>query len=327
MSTGSAIFKVIASLVWGIGSVFIMYSMKVDGAQGGWGGLILALGFFGLLQSFSFVSFIMSAFNRGATESVDAVEEKIWVDRFGRVVHRETDAGSGCFAALFLWGLGILLTLLASAVLSPVIFVINLCRAVHYFAPRLIPAVKLRTIVVVALDLAILGGVVGGTIWGFQIADHAIQEREAKQRVESARRVREMEEQNAQMRAEQQARQERARQEQEARNLQYQQEQAARQAEQQRRNAELQAQRERRRQEQEARNLQRQQERAARQAELQRRNAEQQALRERKRLEMEARRRAEEQQRALRNAARQMERMRNGTRRGTRKPAKTPFGL
>ena len=178
MSNGSAIFKVIASLVWGIGTFIVVLSIKADGAQSGWSELLFCIGLLGLLQAFTFVSFILSAFNRGADEAINTVEEKIWVDRFGQVVHRESDAGSGCFVALLLWIAGILLTLLASALISPVIFIVNLCRAAHHFVPR-------KKIAVI-LDVLIVVVTIAGVVWGYGIADRAIQEREAKRRAVAA---------------------------------------------------------------------------------------------------------------------------------------------
>ena len=279
MSNGSAIFKVIASLVWGIGTLIVVLSIKADGAQSGWTELLFCLGLLGLLQGFSFVSFIMSVFHQGADEAINTVEEKIWVDRFGQVVHRESDAGSGCIVALVFWIVGILLTLLASALIAPIIFVVNLCRATHHFVPR-------KKIAVI-LDVLIVCVTIAGVAWGYGIADRAIQEREAKRRAAAAQYAREAAEKKEQAQRELQAQQERERQEQAARalkmKLEFEAQEAARKAEKQRRDAERQAEREAKKQEAQARKAAEAQKRALRQAE-------QKAERERKEAERKAKR-------------------------------------
>ena len=285
MSVGSAIFKVFASLVWGIGAICVIWSVKTEGAQGGWFDLLLSLGLFGLLQGFSFVSFIMATFNRSAEESANTIEETIWFDRFGNEVRRETDAGSGCLMAVFIWIFGIILTLVASAVIAPVVFAVNLCRAAHRFCPKGLAVV---------LDLLILAGTFVGTCAGIGIASRAIHEREEVRRQEAAQYQRESEARAEQARVEREAQMERDRAEREARQAREQAEREAKEAE--------------RRAERQLREQQRQVERAQREIEMQQRKAAQQVERARKAAEAEQRRALQQAERERKNALRNQNR-------------------
>ena len=270
MSVGSAIFKVFASLVWGVGAACVIWSIKTEGAQGGWFELLMSLGLLGLLQGFSFVSFIMASFNRTAEESANTVEETIWFDRFGNVVRRETDAGTGCLGAVIFWMLGIVFTLVASAVIAPVIFAVNLCRAAHRFFPSVLAFV---------LDLLIIAGTFAGTSVGIGIASRAIQEREEVRRQEAAQYQRESEARAEQARAEREVQMERDRAEREARRAREQAEYEAKEAE---RKAARQLREQQHQAERQAREQQRQIERARKAAEAEQKRALQQAERERR---------------------------------------------
>ncbi len=287
MSTGSAIFKIFASLVWGVGTFYVLARVRVEGAQGGWGDLLLGLGLLGILQSFSFVSSIMAVFNKTAEESANTIEETIWFDKFGNVVRRETDAGSGCLFAVIVWAFGIVVTLLVSALISPIVFMVNLCRVTHHFASG---------VLAVILDLLIIGGTFCGTAVGFEIADRAIDERAARRRVEAVQAQKVAEERAAVARAEREARMEYERQE--------------READQERRRAEDEAREAQRQAERQAREQQRRMEREQREAQTRERKAFQQAERARKAAEAEQRRALQqaerEQKRALRNQNRRL---------------------
>ena len=296
MSVGSAIFKVFASLVWGIGAICVVWSVKTEGAQGGWFDLLLSLGLFGLLQGFSFVSFIMATFNRSAEESANTIEETIWFDRFGNEVRRETDAGSGCLMAVFIWIFGIILTLVASAVIAPVVFAVNLCRAAHRFCPKGLAVV---------LDLLILAGTFVGTCAGIGIASRAIHEREEVRRQEAAQYQRESEARAEQARVEREAQMERDRAEREARQAR---EQAEREAKEAECRAERQLREQRRQVERQAREQQRQVERAQREIKMQQRKAAQQVERARKAAEAEQRRALQQAERERKNALRKQNR-------------------
>ena len=298
MSTGSAMFKIFASLVWGVGTFYVLACVRVEGAKGGWWDLLLGLGLLGILQSFSFVSSIMAAFNKTAAESANTVEETIWVDKFGNVVRRETDEGAGCLFAVIVWLFGIMVTLLASALISPIVFVVNLCRAVHHFVPG---------VLAVILDLLIIGGTLCGTVVGIGIADKAIDERAARLQAEAVQARREADEKAAAARAEREAQMERERQEREANQARKRAESEAREAQ---RRAERQARDQQRQAERQMKEQQRQVERAQREAQMQERRALQQAERARKAAEAEQRRALQqaerEQKRALRNQNRRL---------------------
>ena len=174
-----------------------------------WFDVIMTMGFLGFFMSVSTLKMWKEMMrNEHNTEYYDVYYER------GREVRREQNADAKLGGYFFTFCMGLFLAFVLSAVLSPFIFVLNLCMiACSVFGKR---------ISILVVPLIVIGSALGG-YWTYNYLDRRItaitQEREAEKaaerKVEEAQRVAEGQAAEAKMAAEREAEEARRRERQE----------------------------------------------------------------------------------------------------------------